>query len=51
MEEGTVVKKRHEKCQHKIDDFPHFTRNRGNSKKAVCVLNMNTSFGDYLNKA
>lgn len=32
------------------DYFLHFTRNRGNSRKAVCVLSMNTAFGYYLNK-
>lgn len=43
-------KKRHKESWHKRDDFLHFSRNRGNSKKAVCVVNKNTAFGYYLNK-
>lgn len=48
--EGRGEKERHENSWHKRDYFQHFNRNRGNSRKAVCVLNMNTAFGYYLNK-
>lgn len=44
MEEDRGEKKRHEKSLYKRDYFLHFTRNRGNSKKTVCVLNMNIAF-------
>jgi len=42
--------KRHEKFWHKRENFLHLARDRGNSKKSVCVLTMNTAFGDCLNK-